>query len=360
MRLDDLNALQATTIRGDLGPYDCQIADGLGTEGDVIAVRVTDPGGITALVDHREQQHPVKAGTVLLGVLANRDSTTHASGHIPQAGLPIIGGTPLAWLGGQSGLIGTLDWSPAPDNQLGQQAAGRVEAIGLVHTQFGVLNIAQLSRTPTTETDPHTRLLVVAGTAAEVGKTTLASRIIRHLTATKLRVVAVKPTGSGGITDSLAHRAAGAVAAYDLVDCGLPSSYTDPGRYARHIRQCLAYAAQHRPDVVLVELGGDLLWGNNDVFLRQPGLREQVTDVLCVCADATGALGVDAFLRQRALQDLPVTYTPTYTRNPATFTSRLQQLLGPATAVLDSTTDDALTTYLRVLTAVSATANERT
>ncbi|WP_037599487.1 molybdopterin-guanine dinucleotide biosynthesis protein MobB [Streptacidiphilus rugosus] len=358
MRLEDLNALQATTIRADLSPYQCQIADGTGAEGDVIAVRVTDPGGITALVDYRENQHPVTAGTVLLGVLANRDSTTHASGGIPREGLAIVAGTQLAWLGGQSGLIGTLDWSPAPRNTLGQQAAGTVEAIGLVHTQIGTLNIAHLARTPGAQTGAGTRLLVVAGTAAEVGKTTLAGRLISHLTQTGLRVVAVKPTGSGGITDSLAHRRAGALASYDLVDCGLPSSYTDATRYEIHIQRCLAYAVEHRPDLVLVELGGDLVWGNNDTFLRQPGIRERIADVLCVCGDATGALGTHTFMHQAGLEDLPVTYAPSYTRNPATFTTRVQSLLGPHTPVLGDTTDASLAHYLDALTVRNTAACE--
>ncbi|WP_030276410.1 hypothetical protein [Streptomyces sp. NRRL B-24484] len=350
MRLDALEALQATTIRAELGPYGCEIAGGTGVEGDVIAVRVVEAGGVSALVDFREERHPVTAGTVLLGVLANRDSTTHACGRIPRGGLPIAAGSQLAWLGGQSGLIGVLDWSPEPGNRLGQQAAGTVEAIGLVHTRLGKLNLSQLSRTPTALRGPGAKLLVVAGTAAEVGKTTLAGRIIRHLTRAGLRVVAVKPTGSGGIADSLAHRQAGAIAGYDLVDCGLPSSYTDPIRYEIHIQRCLGYAEEHRPDLVLVELGGDLVWGNNDTFLRQPGLSGRIADVLCVCSDATGALGVDAFLRQAGLGHLPVTYAPAYTRNPATFTTRVQHLLGSRTPLLTDTADDTLTAYLDALT----------
>jgi hypothetical protein len=231
-----------------------------------------------------------------------------------------------------------------------------VEAIGLLTNPAGPVNIAQLSRTPTAAhaTAP---VLVVCGTAAEGGKTTLASRMIDHLVhSAALRVVAIKPTGSGGITDSLAHRQAGAIATADLVDCGLPSSYTTPERFAAHIGRCLRYAQEHHPDLVICELGGDLIWGNNDTFLRQPGLRPRIAGVLCIAGDATAALGAHAFLTAVGLDDLPVTYAPAYTRNPVTFRARLARL-APDLDVLPDTTDASLIPFLdrAVSTARAAT-----
>jgi hypothetical protein len=350
-----LHALQSITIRADLNPLGAAVADGTGTEGDIVLARVIDPGGVAALVDWRERRHAVKAGTVLLGVLAHRDSTTHASGGLPAAGIPISAGTRLAWLGGQSGLLGIETWSPPTDSATGAQASAVVEALGLLTGPAGPVNIAQLARSPAAEhaTAP---VLVVCGTAAEVGKTTLACRLIDHLVhRAGLRVVAIKPTGSGGITDSLAHRNAGAVATADLVDCGLPSSYTDPQRFAAQIDRCLRYAQEHHPDLVICELGGDLIWGNNDTFLRQPGLRERVTGVLCIAGDATAALGAHAFLTAAGLDDLPVTYAPAYTRNPFTFHARLARL-APGLDVLADTTDATLIPFLDRIARTARTA----
>lgn len=345
MKLSDFQALQSTTIRGDLSPLGNEITEGTGLEGDVVLVRVIDPGGVVLLVDWQEVRHPVHAGTVLLGVLANRDSTTHASGGLPPDGIPVTGGTRLSWLGGQSGLLGIENWSPAADNAGGAQASALVEAIGLLTGPAGTVNTAQLARIPRADhaTAP---VLVVCGTAAEVGKTTLAGRMISHLaTSSGLNVVAVKPTGSGGLADSLSHRQAGATATVDLVDCGLPSSYTSAERFAAHIGHCLRYAEEHRPDLVICELGGDLVWGNNATFLRQPGLRQRIIDVVCVCGDATGALGANAFLHSAGLGDLPVTYVSAYTRNPVTFRARLADL-APDLTVLD-TAEPSLIPYLR-------------
>jgi hypothetical protein len=222
VELAGLHALQSITIRADLNPLGMTIADGMGAEGDIVLARVVDPGGVAFLVDWREHRHPVTAGTVLLGVLAHRDSTTHASGGLPSGGIPISTGTRLAWLGGQSGLLGVETWSPPTDSATGAQASATMEAIGLLSGPAGPVNIARFSRTSTAEhaTAP---VLVVCGTAAEVGKTTLACRLIDHLVhRAGLRIVAIKPTGSGGITDSLAHRQAGAVATADIVDWACP------------------------------------------------------------------------------------------------------------------------------------------
>ena len=334
MNLSDFQALQATTIRGDITPLGNEITEGTGREGDVVLVRVIDPDGVVLLVDWQEVRHPVHAGTVLLGVLANRDSTTHASGGLPPHGIPITEGTRLSWLGGQSGLLGIENWSPATHNADGAQASALVEAIGLLTGPAGTVNTSQLSRIPKVEhaTAP---VLVVCGTAAEVGKTTLAGRMINHLaTNNGLNMVAVKPTGSGGLADSLSHRQAGATATVDLVDCGLPSSYTSAERFAAHIDHCLRYAEEHRPDLVICELGGDLIWGNNDTFLRQPGLRQRIIGVVCVAGDATGVLGAHTFLQSAGLDDLAVAYVPAYTRNPVTFRTRLAGL-APDLMVLD-------------------------
>ena len=334
MKLAGLHAIQATTVRADLTGRSCSLGAGTGRQGDVVAARVTDPGGLSALIDWQQVSHPVREGTILIGILANRDSTTHASGGIPPAGIPITAGSQLAWLGGQSGLLGIQDWSPSPGNTHGAQATGTVEALGLVHDRHGVVNIAALARAPRAAPAP-VPILVVCGTSAEVGKTTIAARIISALTRQGRTVVAVKPTGSGGIADSLAHRQAGAAATYDLIDCGLPSSYTDPDVFAARIGRCLAYAAEHTPDAVVCELGGDVIWGNNDIFLGRPEVRPNLTAVLCIAGDAAGALGVHAFLHREGLGDLPLTYAPAYTRNPHTFATRLRCHLGAQVSVLD-------------------------
>lgn len=339
------SAVQAVTIRGDLLALGATVASGTGTEGDIVLARVTEPGGVAALTDWRRQQHPVRKDMLMLGVLANRDSTTHASGIVPPSGIRIERGTSLAWLGGQSGLLGIETWTPSPGNPAGAQASARVHALGLVTAAGRPVNIARFSREPGVKTTAAP-VIVVCGTAAEVGKTTLASRIIRYLARPARRsVTAIKPTGSGGITDSLAHQQAGAAATYDIVDCGLPSSYTSPERFASRAGRCLLYAEDHHPDLVVCELGGDLTWGNNDTFLRLPELRGRVAGTLCIAGDAAGALGTMAYLERVGLARLPVTYAPAWTRNPRTFQDRLA-CLAPAVRVLPDTSDQALTSWL--------------
>lgn len=344
MRIPD-NAVQAVTIRGDLSRIDCAVTSGTATEGDIVLARVTSPGGVSALTDWQRLHRPVGVGTLLLGVLANRDSTTHASGMVPAGGIRIEHGTRLSWLGGQSGLLGIETWTPVPGNPVGAQASATVEAIGLVTADGRPVNITRFSRVPALQAGTAP-VLVVCGTAAEVGKTTLACRLIRHLTETAGKtVVAIKPSGSGGITDSVAHEQAGALATYDVVDCGMPSSYTAATRFTRLAGRCLLYAEEHQPDLVVCELGGDVTWGNNDTFLRLPGLRHRIKGILCIASDAAAALGTRAYLDNVGLGDLPVTFIPAYTRNPRTFGERLRGL-APAERVLPDAANDTLAVYL--------------
>jgi hypothetical protein len=339
------SAVQAVTIRGDLSRIDCVVTSGTGAEGDIVLARVTNPGGVSILIDWQQQHRPVGVGTLLLGVLANRDSTTHASGLVPPGGIRIEHGTRLSWLGGQSGLLGIETWTPEPGNPVGAQASATVEAIGLVTDGGRPVNITRFSRVPAVQAS-SAPVLVVCGTAAEVGKTTLACRLIRHLTETAGKtVVAIKPTGSGGITDSLAHKQAGALATYDAVDCGMPSSYTSAARFTRLAGRCLLYAEEHQPDLVVCELGGDVTWGNNDTFLRLPGLRHRIKGILCIAGDAAAALGARAYLDNVGLGDLPTTFIPAYTRNPRTFRERLCRL-APAERMLPDVSDDTLAVYL--------------
>lgn len=348
------DAIQAVTIRGDLRRLDATIITGTGSEGDVVLARVTRRGGVTALIDWRHRHRPVRNGTILLGVLANRDSTTHASGVVPPGGIRVGPGTQLSWLGGQSGLLGEQTWTPEPGNAAEAQASADVETIGLLASGGRPVNIARFSRPPAPRpaTSP---VIIVCGTAAEVGKTTVACQLIGLACAAGRRVVALKPTGSGGITDSLAHQRAGALATYDIVDCGLPSSYTAPGKFERHAARCLLYAEEHAPDLIVCELGGDVIWGNNDTFLRLPGLRHRITTVLCIAGDAAAALGTRTFLDNAGLGDLPVTYAPAWTRNPRTFGTRMTRL-APAEPILPGTTSESLAGYLAAGTGIGAAA----
>lgn len=342
LTLDNLDAIQSIAIRGDLTGHACEIRTGTGRGGDVIAVRVTDPAGTTKIIDSAERTWPVTAGTIILGVLATRDSTTHTSGEIPADGLAIDQGTPLAWLGGQSGLIGAVTWTPPVGNTVGAQACGHVEALGLVFAGDAPLNIAALSREPTSA-EATAPLLVISGTAAEVGKTTATGQLIAYLTRTMgLRVAAIKPTGSGGIIDSREHRQAGAAVTFDLVDCGLPTSYIDPGRFTDRIGRCLRYAQEVQPDLVVCELGGDLVWGNNDAFMSQLGLLDRTLGVLCIGSDAAAALGAHTFWSNAGLGRMPLTHAPAYFRNPYTFGQRLRHLLPPESPILPDVTAESL------------------
>jgi len=100
-----------------------------------------------------------------------------------------------------------------------------------------------------------------------------------------------------------------------------------------------------------------VIWGNNDTFLRLPGLRHRITGVLCIAGDAAAAIGARAFLENAGLGDLTVTYAPCYTRNPRTFRTRLNRLI-PGEHVLPDNSDTSLARYLDTVTGLRQTSSD--
>jgi len=101
--------------------------------------------------------------------------------------------------------------------------------------------------------------IVVVGSSMSAGKTTTARALVRALVGMGQRVVAAKVTGAARYRDALAMADAGAVAAYDFVDVGLPSTVCDRGLYARALRDLLGWLAAAEADVAVVEAGASPL-----------------------------------------------------------------------------------------------------
>jgi hypothetical protein len=138
-------------------------------------------------------------------------------------------------------------------------------------------------------------VFLIAATSAEAGKTRLAGDLIRHLSARKLRIGAIKASGTGGTMDSTCHRTNGAVLALDMVDAGLASTHGDPAEVVERVVTVFRRMEDEAVDLVVVELGGELISGGNPEILDLAELRDNAIGFAVISGDTLGAFGIRAF-----------------------------------------------------------------
>ena len=141
-------------------------------------------------------------------------------------------------------------------------------------------------------------VVLIVGTSMSAGKTTAARVIVRLLTARGLRVVAAKVTGAARYSDMLGCLDAGAIAVFDFVDVGLPSSIAPAGEYGHALDALLSNIAATRPDAVVIEAGASPLEPyNGDIAVRR--LRRLARAVVLAASDPYAVLGVQSAFRLR-------------------------------------------------------------
>jgi hypothetical protein len=184
-----------------------------------------------------------------------------------------------------------------------------------------ILNMREFAAPPAKRSADHgTRVFLIAGTSAEVGKTTASIGVLQTLLAHGHdTVIALKATGTSSLTELAMYRDFGAKHVFDCVDFGLPTTYPSNrkgiGRvFERALDTCLSIAA----DAVLIECGGDILGANVPIFLRCLKRRRSRPKVILAAADALGALGGKRMLADVGLRVSLIT-------GPCTDTPTLQQ-----------------------------------
>jgi hypothetical protein len=267
-------------------------------EGDLVLTRVlSDCGAWDFIESTTGRETRIYSGDIILSILGTRRSGTSPSGTLPAC--PVHREDVLS-LVSASGLIAIADSTP---RFYREPRKVRVEAF------FGVadhvINLRDCLPPMSERSGSQFGIVIVAGTAAEVGKTTAIIRLIRefHQLAPRLEIGAVKACGTGRLRDCLAYRDSGAKRVADFVDFGWPSTYNIPTQtYLNVMQQMLA--AMGGLDIVFVEIGGDMLEG------RAPEALEELSGlpalpVLCA-NDAMGAAMGLCILGKHGWKDVAV------------------------------------------------------
>jgi dethiobiotin synthetase len=153
--------------------------------------------------------------------------------------------------------------------------------------------------------------VLVLGVATDVGKTTAAAGLIHDL-AQRYSCAAVKASGTGWYEDSLLHQQAGAIPALNFTFAGLPTTYYIPQQQflncmyrimnytaaperipEKYIHPDLRHRVLQKPNVIVVEHGGDFVWASIPYYLQDSALMASVRAII-LCSESamslTGAL----------------------------------------------------------------------
>lgn len=230
--------------------------------GDYVVARVESPEG--GLIEAEDGHHvSVESGDFVVGVLGTRRAT-----------LEVVGD----WSGiGADGAMQTLTRAGLFGVVTSASSYARPYVVELVYRGHLTLDGAFQTmadwalREPPETTERKTPVIALIGTSMSSGKTTTARILIRRLGSMGLDVVGAKLAGVARLADTLAMRDSGAIATWDFVDAGLPSTVAPHDAVAGAAHRILATVDAARPDVLVCEVGASPL---------EPYRGDAVLDVL--------------------------------------------------------------------------------
>jgi len=291
--------------------------------GDVVLFRLIDQGAYRDLETTWGGRVDLVPGRIYVGVLCERNSTKFFTASFKDQHLS-YDKLVLQFVAQAGGIGYCTGYSPSLRQQSGCGRPANVEVLGILYHQtrreyLNTLSISGLllSEPPPPQAVPPTLLIV--GTATDVGKTTLACRLLQELSKS-FCCVAIKASGTAWYEDSQFHAGSGAAWVVNFSFAGLPTTYyVDPAIYKNSIYSLYQYVvapdslpiykrppeARHhdmpRTEVLLVEHGGDILGADVPAFLEDDYLVDPVKVLIVCCESALALMGALKELRDRRI-----------------------------------------------------------
>jgi len=277
--------------------------------GAVIAARVlNDKNSYNILEDVFGRLNQVNSGDVIVGALGHRNALHGYEGVMPDS---VAAGDRLQLLN-LGGVIGEcVSYNPEVGPPFELEVLGQVMVYPDFQSRRGVpARVGDHVLTAGSRL-PDCPVVYVAGTCMNSGKTAAATRLIKGLRQSGLRVAGCKLTGISALRDILEMRDYGAEWVMDFTDAGAVG--TGPDNAAALSRHVFSALGRHRPDVIVAETG-DGIMGEYGVqsILADEALRK-LNGAFVFCAnDPVGVAGGVAALHE-------------------TFGIRVDVITGPAT-----------------------------
>jgi hypothetical protein len=265
-------------------------------EGILVAVRVlNNKARYNQLELTSGRMATVNQGDVLVGALGHRKALRGYSGHLPET-LAVGDTIQVLNIGGVLGICDSANPDVGPPFDC--EVLGTVLDFPYLGERIGVP-----ARAGRQAFDANARLdtrgvavVAMAGTCMDSGKTAAACAIVGRLRHLGLHVAACKATGVSLRRDILAMEDAGAAETMIFSDLGIVSTTAANGPALT--RALLSSLAEHRPDVIVLELGDGLLGAYGvEAILSDAAIREAMTAVILCANDPVAAWGGARILR---------------------------------------------------------------
>lgn len=263
------------------------LRDGAPRSGDLVLAKVEELGQHSRLESPEGRRIQLYPGDEILVAYGRRYAPDQFEAIVPGD----LGACDLVAAGGIAGKV------------LGKCAkvgrATRIRPVGLVADSSGPINLDRFALPVSAIGDRRPRVIVVAGTSMNSGKTTTAASLIRGLRLAGLRVAAAKVTGTGSGGDLWSMVDAGACSVLDFVDQGHSSTAgLAPEEVESTALSLIAHSARTEPDIVLVEVADGLLQPETAALLASPVFRDAIDGVVFAAGEAMGAVtGCDWLVR---------------------------------------------------------------
>jgi hypothetical protein len=234
-------------------------------------------------------------GDLLAVVFGNRYATKQFEGYARRDGER----SDLLSMGGMCGIVTSRHSTVSAPTRLRQLGAlGDNDGNPLQLRAFSLNPISSAKRP---------RVIVVCGTAMDVGKTHSAASLIKGLRRKKFKVAGIKLTGTVAGRDTWSMLDAGACAALDFVDGGYPSTYLcSLSELLDLYRLLTAHAGARRADWVVVELADSILQKETAALLCSPLFTSTVEAWVLAASDSLAAAGALNQLRRWRIEPLAV------------------------------------------------------
>lgn len=172
----------------------------------------------------------------------------------------------------------------------------QIMPIGLIGNAEGErLNIANY-RIPFQKSTSEIKVILVAGTAMNAGKTFTAASVVCGLKGSGFRVAGIKATGTGAGGDLWQMKDMGADVILDFTDAGFASTYKAPDKEIEAgLIRLVNHAGQRKCDFAIVEIADGLQHLETKALLRSAKLQSMASGVVFAAYDSMGAkAGCDA------------------------------------------------------------------
>ncbi len=262
-------------------------------EGAMVAVEVLEDKKIynqLELVTGR--MSTMKKGDLLAVALGNRRALKGFVGNVPEK-LAVGDVIQVLNLGGVAGLCLSENFKEV-GHALNVRVLGAIVGSGQSSeaSQEHALNIKDFKLfSGKDHLDGTMKLIIVSGTCMNVGKTSVASEIIKQLTQKGKKIFAAKLTGVAAMRDVENMRDYGARQAVSFVDAGYASTVANGEESVRVTKGALDFLAAGAPDYIVTELG-DGVYGEYGVMsiLKDSEIQAKVMAHIGCAHDPMGAV----------------------------------------------------------------------